>query len=238
MKKYVFLLLILPAFAPLAAGQGIMQDVMAGALVNPEVGVYAWYTLTDAETEREFFLRQAIVAEEKVKRKTGWWVETEIIPRVGHPAVYKMLLTGPASDPDNIHQIIVQEGGGLPHKVEVDKSAKPDKAEDAKRVSQGLVELTTEEGAVQAEHFLIETPTGKSQVWLNADIRPMGIVRMETAQGVLMLTRHGKGGPEAISTLGPVTDEKAGVGNAPSRNFNVRVEKGKRTLPDIPEQKE
>jgi len=40
-----------------AGAQGIVGDVFAGKLINPEVGVFAWYDLSDANTGKKFFLR-------------------------------------------------------------------------------------------------------------------------------------------------------------------------------------
>ena len=113
MQKYVIAaaLALAGAAGPLQA-QGLMGDVLAGKLVNPEPGVFAWYDLMDAATQRIFYVRQAVVGEEKAGRKKGYWVETEVVPQTGFPAVYKMLVTGPASEPGNVHRLIVREGRG------------------------------------------------------------------------------------------------------------------------------
>ena len=49
---------------------------MSGALINPEVGVFAWYELKDNESGRKLFMRQAIVGE-KGRRKKGYYLETD-----------------------------------------------------------------------------------------------------------------------------------------------------------------
>jgi len=119
------------------AAQGIMSDLMNGKLINPEVGAYAWYSLKDTVTGREFFLRQAIVGEERVKRKTAYWLETELVPRVGFPSVYKMLLTGPASDPKNVHRLIVREGDGVVQEVVLDDVERGGADEEVPRMPAG-----------------------------------------------------------------------------------------------------
>lgn len=94
-----------PVFA-----QGVLGDVMTGKLVNPKDGAWAWYDLRDAETEQGLLMRLAIVGRERVRRRQGHWLEVEIVPMVGYRSVYKMLVTGPASDPSHLHQLLVREG--------------------------------------------------------------------------------------------------------------------------------
>ena len=124
MKKLLIVFLALSC-APVASvsAQGIMSDLMSGKLINPEVGAYAWYNLRDKTTGQEFFLRQAIVGMEKVNRKDAYWFETELVPRVGFPSIYKMLLTGPASDPKNVHRLVVREGEGAVQEVSLEEGA-------------------------------------------------------------------------------------------------------------------
>lgn len=186
-----------------AAGQGVLGDIMSGALVNPEPGVFAWYDVTDKATGRQFFLRQAVVGEEKVKGKTGYWLETEIIPQVGYPMICKMLLTGPASDPANIHRVFLRDGAEPAEEV---------KPEDARwggtgamavgtRTVAGEEELTTARGPVKTEHVVFEREGDRTEVWTSDQARPMGIVRLVSKDGELMLRTTGKGGADAESAL-------------------------------------
>jgi len=93
-----------------AQGQGVISDVFSGSLVNPKVGAWAWYDINGGRTAdggviRLGAMRLAIVGEEKVRDKQGYWLEMEYVPSVGYPSVYKMLLTGPAKDPANVHKM-------------------------------------------------------------------------------------------------------------------------------------
>jgi hypothetical protein len=93
-----------------AEGQGVISDVFSGSLVNPKVGAWAWYDINggltaDGGVIRLGAMRLAIVGEEKVRDKQGYWLEMEYVPSVGYPSVYKMLLTGPAKDPANVHKM-------------------------------------------------------------------------------------------------------------------------------------
>lgn len=214
--------LLLTATAP--AGAGILEDISAGKLINPEVGVYAWYELKDNSTEGKIYLRQAIVGAEKVKRKDGFWVETEIIPQVGFPAIYKMLLTGPANDPGNIHQVIVKEGEGPASEMPLDPDAKAPETSAEQRTVVGKEKVATAQGEVEAEHVIIARDKTKVEVWLNDQIRPLGIVKMVTPDGELVLQRFGTGGPDGQSRLTPET--AAAAPPKPEDRIQVRVEGG------------
>jgi hypothetical protein len=218
-------LLLLACALGAPASAGMLEDISAGKLINPEVGVYTWYELQDKSTQGKIYLRQAIVGAEKVKRKDGFWVETEIIPQVGFPAVYKMLLTGPANDPQNIHQVILKEGEAPPEQLPLDPNASAPPAVEEQRQSTGMDRVTTAQGVIEAEHVVIIRGADKVEVWLNDSVRPLGIVKMITPEGELVLQRFGKGGPDAESRITPqtVADQSA---LQPRDRVEVRVEGG------------
>ncbi|MDP7639096.1 MAG: hypothetical protein QGG73_05205 [Candidatus Hydrogenedentes bacterium] len=186
-----------------AGAQGILSDVLAGKLVKPKVGQWAWYNLRDTKANRRYLLRQAIVGQEKVKRKTGNWVEVELIPDVGFPTIYKMLLTGPASDPKNIHRILLKAGEDPLMELSVEEGGLGDgKQEKTKRVTVGEVDVETPAGVLKADHIIVTGASETIELWLNDEIRPMGIVRMRTSTGELMLQAYGTEGPHGESKLG------------------------------------
>jgi hypothetical protein len=232
MRRLVCITGLLFAVVSGAWAQGIVSDVFSGALIKPEPGVYAWYDLKDNTEGKTFFLRLAVVGEEKVNRKKGHWLETEVIPQVGFPAVYKMLLTGPAGDPKNIHQIIVKEGLRAPESIPVDHSTDAKTGTDSgeKRESLGKEKIATGQGEIEAEHVVITKPkqdnpaeVQKMDVWLNDEVRPMGIVKMTSADGELLLQRYGKGGADGTSHMDAIKqDETPG-----SSEVKVNVEGGK-----------
>jgi len=186
---------------PHANAQGVLGDVLAGKLVKPEVGPWAWYDLVDTETHKRFLLRQAIVGEEKIGRKTGYWLEVEVVPDVGFSTVYKMLLTGPANDPKHVHRLLLRQGENAVSEVPVDREAPSPKKSKSKRDSLGIVEIETAQGMLLAEHVLIEEGETRVELWLNNAVRPMGIVRMKAEQGELILRNYGTGGENALSRL-------------------------------------
>lgn len=206
MKNWTVLAVVMAVAAGLslpAAGQSVLGDIMSGSLVNPEPGVFALYDVTDKATGRQFILRQAVVGEERVKGKTGYWVETEIIPGVGYPMILKMLLTGPASDPANIHRVLLRDG------AEPAEEVKPEEARfggegafsSGERTVAGEEELTTAQGPVKTEHVVFERNGERTEVWTSDQARPMGIVRLVSKDGELMLRTTGKGGEIAQSVI-------------------------------------
>ena len=220
---------------PPAHAQGVLGDVLAGKLVNPEVGQWAWYDLVDNKTHKRFLLRQAIVGEEKIGRKTGYWLEVEIVPDVGFSTVYKMLLTGPANDPKHVHRLLLRQGDDAVMEIPVDresesaKLAESGKKSKPKRDSRGEVDIETPHGIIRAEHVLVDDGGAQIELWLNNDVRPMGIVRMRAEQGELNLRDYGAGGENALSRLyrstsdsGRKTRVEAGVIDGPDNMREVQ----------------
>lgn len=227
--RRIFAAFLLICVSSGAMAQGLLADVFAGKLIEPEVGVYAWYELTDAESSMKFFLRQAIIDEEKVKRKDGFWVETELTPQVGYPMIYKMLITGPAYEAGNVHKIIFKEGNDDPQEIPVDPEmftgARPD---EGKREALPAETLTIDGNELVCEHFRVDQEGEVTEVWLNNTVRPIGVVKMTTPQGTLQLQRFGKGGPDAASAFDrvppPGHEGKPDIevhvgGQEPTKNF-------------------
>jgi len=222
MKRLICLIFVPFAAISGAAAQSVMEDVFSGKLIDPEVGVYAWYELHDKSTEQTLYLRQAVVGQERVRRQNGFWVETEVIPQVGFPVLYKMLLTGPANDPRNVHEVIVKEGHNPPESVpldDVEEEAPP--AAQEQRESRGMTEVTTPQGTLEAEHVIITRGESRIEIWINDEVRPLGIVKMVTQDGELVLQRYGKGGEDAESRLSP---ESVGATPAPEQQSESRVQ--------------
>jgi hypothetical protein len=230
--RTAFLLLYSFTVVASVSAQGVFQDIMSGTLINPENGVYSWYELKDTENGRTLFVRQAIVGEKKVQGKKGYYLETEIVPDVGFPIIYKMLLTGPATDKNNVHEIIVREGFGAPETIALDnlEGAEDEKSPEAARTSLGTETVKTPAGDIQAEHFSIEQGGLKTEVWISDTVRPMGIVRMISSDGELLLSRSGQGGADGESAMNRTPPEeirpdvKVRVESGPTRNFSGKAQ--------------
>lgn len=205
MIRRIALAVLLVMCAKVSA-QEILGDVFSGKLINPEVGVWSWYELTDRETGAKFLLRQAIVGEEKVKRKDGYWVETELRPQEGFPSIFKMLLTGPASEPKNVHQLIVMDGNRPPESVPVPEEGYAGSGGKRTLVGKEKVKLGNGE-EMEAEHFTVGTPGAEADVWLNDAVRPLGIVKMSSTEGDLVLQATGTGGKDGVSVITSYLEE-------------------------------
>lgn len=212
MKRTLVLFIVVLTLSSASSAQGIVGDLLAGKLVNPKVGQWAWYDLAAGKGEKKFVVRQAIVGEEKVGRKKGYWVEFEIVPEIGFRAVYKMLLTGPASSPENIIRVIEKNGPEPAVEIEVEHSAattEPPKEPERKLVA--AEKVATLEGEVQAEHFEVEHAGKKMDVWINEKVNPSGIVKLKSIDGEMTLRNHGEGGEFASSVIKetPLTPQQA-----------------------------
>jgi len=202
--------------------QGVLGNLLSGDLVNPQVGAWAWYDLKDAATGKAFVVRMALVGEEKVGSQNGYWLEIEIVPLVGYRSVYKMLLTGPAKDPANIRRMLAREGTGEPQEIPLDaaaaEAAAPQSEPERKLV--GAESIKTLDGkAVASEHYELSADDGKTDIWLNDQLPPMGLVKLKSPQGELSLRNSGSGGQDARSVI----DEPPVLGAAPGDAVKVDV---------------
>jgi len=200
MKRCATTLAVVVLWCSLAGAQGFVGDLLSGKLVKPKVGQWVWYDLTDNVRGKHYVLRQAIVGKERVGRKTGYWVEFEVVPEVGYRLIYKMLLTGPASDPDNIHRVLRKDGPEPVEEVAIEHRKEP-KPERPKRESKGMEEVETLSGPIRAEHYEVTKGSRTLDVWVNEDIKPSGIVRMRSREGEMLLRTHGFGGESAKSAI-------------------------------------
>lgn len=201
--KYRLLLVLICAMATSTShAQGVISQLLSGQMVNPRVGVWAWYELTDSATGEKYFLRQAIVGEERDGKKIGQWLEVQVRPQVGFPTTYKMLLTGPASDPANIKRIYYQSGNDPIQRIEPE-TLEPDKpAADPQPEPVNQQTIETPNGPIVCNYYKLADGT---EFWLSDAVPPMGIVRLKSSEGELRLERFGEGGPDAATAL--VTEE-------------------------------
>lgn len=230
MSRTVFLLLVLVATLP-AMAQGVLGDVFSGKLINPEPGVWSWYEVSDTTGGAKYFLRQAVVGTEAVKSKDGFWVETELVPQEGFPTLFKMLLTGPASDPKNVHQMIVKEGTSAPQSVPVPQDGYT-ATNSGERQLLGMEKVKIGSGEeIETQHFSVGDGVGKAEIWVNDSVRPLGIVKMVSAEGQLLLQRFGTGGKDAESVISAYSEDIGKDQEAGKVKVEVRVNGEKKDVP-------
>lgn len=223
----VLCIVVAAAYVP-ARAQGVVGDLIAGKLVDPHVGQWAWYDLVAGRQKKKFVVRQAIVGEEKVGRKTGYWVEVEVVPEVGYRVVYKMLLTGPASDPENIARVVEKSGPDPAVEVDVAKARVQDTpdAPKVKRESVGKEDVETLNGTIRAEHYEITRGDQTMQLWTSDKIKPTGVVKLQSLDGVMVLRNHGEGGEYARSVITetPLSAEEAAKTQTPESAATPPIE--------------
>ncbi|MCL4218241.1 MAG: hypothetical protein KJ052_14735 [Candidatus Hydrogenedentes bacterium] len=192
------------AMIPSGFTQSLTDELLGGALIEPKTGQWVRYDVIDAKSNEHLLVRQAIVEKERVKRKQGWWLEIDIRSGDGSYSVVKMLLTGPASNSRNVVKIFRKQGIHPPEELPVE-SIEPDEKTDSgksKRKSLGLETLLLSDNtAIRAEHWRIMRGEKELHLWSSNSVRPSGIVRLETADGVMMLRDFGVGGELGKSVL-------------------------------------
>jgi hypothetical protein len=195
------LITIAAALSLPAAGQGLASELLAGNLLKPRVGQWAWYDLHDTENDSQYAVREAVVGKERVGRETGYWLEIEIVPQVGYKTILKALLTGPASDADNIKRLIVKYGLNPVQDVEVDEEGMGEDPGRGRRESLGMEDVQTKSGVVRAERFRVTREDEVVDLWINGEVLPTGIVRLRSPKGEWILRSHGFGGEEGQTKL-------------------------------------
>lgn len=181
--------------------QGGVGDLLGGKLVNPKVGQWAMYKLIDAKENKKYFIRQAIVDKEKVGRKTGYWVELEVIPELGYRTILKMLLVGPASEAGSIKRIIQKDGNSMAVSLPVFDQPK-EATKGGTRKSLGKEDVITPKGVLKSERIMITSEDGSVvDLWLNDKVRPTGVVRARASGGELILQDYGSGGKSGRTAI-------------------------------------
>ncbi len=204
-----------------ASAQSGMASIFSGDLVKPETGVYAWYEVSERATGKKYLVRHAVVGEENVKGKKGYWLEVEIIPQIGFPTIYKILLTGPAADPKNVHRLYIREGNNKIEEITPETSATEETPTEEKRETLGTETVTLPNNTLQVEHVKVTRGDHSIELWLSDAIPPLGIARMQSEEGEMVLQTFGKGGPDGQSKLNLSAQSVAPSQKEPSSTAEV-----------------
>jgi hypothetical protein len=219
-------------FSAAAGAQGALTELLAGKLIDPEVGQWALYDLSDAEGRVIVGFRQAIVGEEKVGRKQGYWVELELVPRQGLRSIYRMLLTGPANNPKNVHEVWTKSELDEPEQLPLDEESLSELAggKKPKRKKLGKETVETEGGPIEAMHYRYTSDDGEVSLWHSDDALPTGLVRFASTNGEVILRAYGIGGRFGMSAMFPPDGENVDEPLAPGPvRVIVRTATGDRT---------
>ncbi len=198
---YLSLSLLLTFTPKIIMAQSFMEDLFKGKVLSSEPGVWAIYEITDKSTKTHILLRQAITGTEKIDDKTSaLWLESEIIPPEGFPSVYRFLISYDNNGKEKIHKIIVREGANSPQNINIENMPENNEQSPKKKlVNEEEVEFNN--GKIKAKHYIIEDNNTKKEIWLNDEVKPLGIVKLSTNEGDMILVKYGKGGEECKSAL-------------------------------------
>lgn len=182
----------------------LARRVMRGEVIAPDTGVFAWYDLQDIRSGDVLFLRQAVVGTDRKKNAEGVWLETEVVPRIGFPVLYKVLIEARGDRAGRILGGQIREGYDPPQPLDVNNADTLPTGD----LSGGQLELAgtetvqTPAGNIDTCHVKVTRQDGKTiELWLAPDVTPAGIVRMRTEEGEMKLRFCGRGGADGSSAM-------------------------------------
>lgn len=198
---YIQLFFVFILSPKIIIAQGFIEDLFRGKMLSSEPGVWAIYEITDKTTKTHILLRQAITGTEKTdENTTALWLESEIIPTEGFPSVYRFLISYDKNGKEKIHKIIVREGANPPQNI--DSETMPDNTETtSKKKLIGEEDVEFKNGKIKAKYYRIDEDNTTKEIWLNDEVKPLGIVKLSTNDGEMVLVKYGKGGEESKSAI-------------------------------------
>lgn len=196
------LLLIWFVYLPTLDAQDFMEDLLRGKILSTEPGFWAIYEITDKSTQNKIILRQAITGVEKIgENENALWLESELIPPEGFPSLFRLLISYDKNGKEKIHKIVVREGANPPQNIDADTIQDNSNKTSPPKTFIGEEEIEYKNGKIKTKHYKIEEENSTKEIWLSEEVKPLGIVKLITKQGEMVLIRYGKGGEESKSAL-------------------------------------
>ena len=124
-----------------------------------------------------------------------------------------MLLTGPASNPKNVHRLLIREGNGAVREVALEQGEHGGVDSDSPRDPWVRRKWRFRTKPFLRSRFVIGEGNETTDIWVSDQVPPMGIVKMRSSLGELVLQRYGKGGKDGESAI-PVPSESRESENA------------------------
>lgn len=181
--------------------QSFVEDLFKGKILSSEPGVWAFYEIMDKTQKTRLLLRQSITGTEKIDGETtALWLESEIIPTEGFPSVFRFLISYDKNGKEKIHKIVMREGANPPQNIE-GQSMSETTENTLKKKFIGEEEIEFKNGKIKTKHYEIEEDNTVKEIWLNDEVKPLGIVKLSTNEGDMILVKYGKGGEESRSAL-------------------------------------
>jgi hypothetical protein len=181
------LVAMLPLFASAQMGMHV-APAMRG-IFNPVVGSGGEYEMT-AEKGTKMVMEIAIVGEESVAGKDGFWFEMTMSNSPMGQMVMKSLTVVDGTD-TVVSRMIMQMGSRPPMEMptQMTKSSAQkqpadirDRAEDV-----GSETITTPAGTFTTEHYKMKD--GSGDAWVAAKAGPYGLVKFQGKESTMVLTR-------------------------------------------------
>jgi len=198
---YLQLFFVIILFPKAGIAQSFMEDLFKGKMLSSEPGVWAIYEITDKSSKTQILLRQAITGIEKIdENTTALWLESEIIPTEGFPSVYRFLISYDKNGKEKIHKIVVREGANPPQNIDNETTSENTETTSKKKLI-GEEDIEFKNGKIKAKHYRIDGDNATKEIWLNDEVKPLGIVKLSTNEGEMILVKYGKGGEESKSAI-------------------------------------
>lgn len=208
------------------SSQEILENLLELIPLEPELGSWSLYEVKDKSTNTTLLLREAITDEEIVESTKCFWLETEVIPTIGFPSVYRFLIQPEKEGRHKILKIVAREGANLPETYNHNSipRAEENKKFRKKLIDEGIIEYKS--GKIEAKHYNIKTEDKEIDIWVTPKVKPLGIVKLNSKDGEMLLVKFGKGGVESKSTLELNKDRGMEIRKDPENtdNVNVKVE--------------
>lgn len=187
-------LAILLAAARLAGAQSGMNSPPVPGLFQPVVGAGTVYEMTSARAPRSS-MTYAIVGKEAHEGEEAWWIELRFDSGEAGETVMKQLAIIPEAGFPVAKRMIIQSGDAPPMEMPPEMVATIGRQARSQAEGKGLGEkvgtetVTVPAGSFRCEHYRQSTAEGKADIWVSRDVRPNGMVKMESPAGNMTLVK-------------------------------------------------
>jgi hypothetical protein len=192
------LLLYSPVASAIGFGRG--PDLWERLELKPVVGRWAEYQMTSKDG-KPLTMRASIVGQED----EYFWFETVMTGEDGDKMITKMLVSGDPNSEDNLKRMIVKGGDqpAMEMPVQMTTGMEPPQAEqempETKSEDLGMESVTVPAGTFQAHHWRFTTGDMVSDVWIDPEIGPYGLVKSTAKDVTMELLANGDGATSLIT---------------------------------------
>lgn len=189
--RYMFPGLLVLIFAVAAGAQFGLRSgpPPLRGIFSPEVGQGAAYDVQNADGKK-MSMEIAVVGKESADGKDGFWLETDLPGMSQGEMIMKSLLVLDAGN-IQIARMIMQMPGRPPMEFPSQMMRAHDQPHPADVRTEaddvGKESVTVPAGTFVCEHYRMKD--GGSDVWVNEKVRPYGLVKSQTKNSTVVLTR-------------------------------------------------